>query len=377
MSRAPTIFIAAGEASGDLHGARLARALKDRMPGVRLMGLGGDRMAAEGVEILEHVNRLAIMGIAEIVKHLPFLVQLRKRVFATLAEDRPDLVIPIDYPGFNLRLAARARRERIPVLFYIAPQVWAWHKSRTKLLARDTDALAVILPFEEAFFRQHGVNAHFVGHPLLDTLPDGESRAEWAARVGIDPNRPILAVYPGSRGQEVRSHMKTFSAAVERVRAVRPDVQPVIGAARSLDPTLFADSPWMVTDGSDGLLRYADAALVKSGTTTLEATLAGTPFVVAYRVKPLTYKIAKRLVDVKYIALPNLVADREVVPELIQDAMTPDALSAALIPLLNPASEVRRTMVNDLAAVRARLGEAGAAGRVADLAASMIEKRPE
>ncbi|MBA3968529.1 MAG: lipid-A-disaccharide synthase [Gemmatimonadetes bacterium] len=371
----PTIFLSAGEASGDLHGAGLARALKARWPDARLLGLGGDRMKAEGVELLAHVSELAIMGLVEVVRHLPFLLALRRRVFAVLAAERVDLVIPIDYPGFNLRLARRARERGVPVLYYVAPQVWAWHESRTRALSQDADMVAVILPFEEAFLRERGVSAQFVGHPLLDAPSTAESRTEWAARQGLRAEQPILAVFPGSRPQEIGRLLQIFSGAAAQVHAARPDVQPVIAAAPHLNPDLFTGTPWPRINDAQGLLHHADVALVKSGTTTLEATLAGIPFVVAYRVNPLSYYIARRLVRVPFITLTNLIAEREIVPELVQDKATPDALAAALLPLLNRDSPDRQAMVRNLAEVRAQLGQPGAAERVVELAASLIQSR--
>jgi lipid-A-disaccharide synthase len=332
-------------------------------------------MRAEGVELLAHVSELAIMGLVEVVRHLPFLLALRRRVFTALAAERVDLVIPIDYPGFNLRLARHARTLGVPVLYYVAPQVWAWHESRTKALSRDANMVAVILPFEEVFLRQRGVSARFVGHPLLDVPSTAKSRTEWAATVGLRANQPILAVFPGSRPQEIGRLLHIFSEAAAHVHEARPDVQPVIAAAPHLDPGLFAGTSWPRVTDAKGLLQHADAALVKSGTTTLEATLAGTPFVVAYRVNSLSYLIARRLVRVPFITLTNLIAEREIVPELVQDQATPDVLAAKLLPLLDRDSPVRQAMVRDLEEVRTRLGQPGAAERVVELAASLIEPR--
>ena len=234
-SSPPTIFISAGEESGDLHGAALARALRERFPDARLVGLGGARMQAQGVRLLAGLNELAVMGFVEVLRHLPFFIELRKRVFAALASEGVDLVIPIDYPGFNLRLARHARERGIPVLYYIAPQVWAWHKSRVRDLARDANEVAVVLPFEEDFLRKGGVNARFVGHPLLDRGHPELPRADWARSVGLDPERPILALFPGSRAQEVARHLELFSAAAELAVARRPDAQPVIGVPGGID----------------------------------------------------------------------------------------------------------------------------------------------
>lgn len=372
----PTLFIAAGEPSGDLHGAGLARALRARLPGARLLGLGGSRMAAEGVELLARVEELAVMGFVEVLRHLPFFLDLKRRVFSALEREGVDLVIPIDYPGFNLRLARRARERGIPVLYYIAPQVWAWHASRTRDLARDADHVAVVLPFEERFLRERGVRATFVGHPLLDLRVRAQPRDAWARAAGLDPARPVLALFPGSRPQEVRRHLDVFSAAARRVVERAPAVQPVIGTPGDVDPAMYAGAEWPRVESASGLLEQADAALVKSGTTTLEAALAGTPAVVAYRMHPLSHALARRLVKVPHIALANLIAEERVFPELVQAEASPDALADALIPLLDPSSERRREVVAKLAAVRARLaggvGEGGAAERTAALAARLL-----
>ena len=368
----PLIFISAGEPSGDLHGAGLARALRARIPGVRLIGLGGPRMAAEGVRLLATLDDLAVMGFVEVASRLPFFLKLRRRVFETVVRDGVDLVIPIDYPGFNLRLARFARQRAVKVLYYIAPQVWAWHASRAADLARDTDEVAVILPFEESFLREAGANAAFVGHPLLDLDPPGVPRAELLRRWGLDPERPVLALFPGSRPQEVKRHLELFSSAAAAVVGSRPEVQPIIGASPDVDRAVFAGAPWPIADDPRALLQYATAALVKSGTTTLEAALAETPFVVAYRMNPVSYRIARRLVKVPHIALANLVAEERLAPELVQDAATAERLRDEVLPLLDHESAERRRMVEGLAHVRARLGGAGAAARVAEDAATLL-----
>jgi lipid-A-disaccharide synthase len=313
------------------------------------------------------------MGFVEVLSRLPFFLRLRRRVFDTLVGEGVDLVIPIDYPGFNLRLARFARERKIPVLYYIAPQVWAWHASRARDLARDTSAVAVILPFEEEFLRGEGANARFVGHPLLDLPEPAESREETLRRWGLDPERPVLALFPGSRPQEVGRHLALFSRAAEEVVRARPEVQPIIGASRDLDPAVFARARWPLADDPRALLHHATAAIVKSGTTTLEAALAVTPFVVAYRMNALSYQLARRLVEVPHIALANLVAGERLAPELVQDAATPITLRDEVLPLLDEASAARKRMVEGLSRVRDSLGGAGAAQRVADAAAALLE----
>jgi lipid-A-disaccharide synthase len=372
--RHPTIFISAGEESGDLHGAALARALRERFPGARLIGLGGARMQTEGVKLLAGLNELAVMGFAEVIRHLPFFIKLRKQVFETLAQERVDLVIPIDYPGFNLRLARHAKASGIPVLYYIAPQVWAWHKSRVRDLARDADEVAVVLPFEEDFLRRGGVNARFVGHPLLDRAEPAQPREFWARANGLDPDRPILALFPGSRAQEVRRHLELFQAAADRVVARRPDAQPVVGIPGGIDRALYAGARWPLVESSSGLLQYATAAIAKSGTTTLEAGLALTPLVVVYRMNAASYALARRVVKVPHIALANLIAEDRVAPEFVQDAATPQALADAVLPLLDADSEERKRMIAGFAKVRDRLGGPGASRRVAELAGELLVK---
>jgi lipid-A-disaccharide synthase len=384
---APRILISAGEPSGDLHGAALARALLRRWPEAKLYGLGGPLMEREGVRLLEGLDRLAVLGFAEVVRHLPFFVRLLRRLERELRERPPDLVIPIDYPGFNLRLAARARRFGVPVLYYVAPQVWAWHRSRVGQLARDTDRLAVILPFEEHLFREAGADAHFVGHPLLEDEPLAAPRDVFCGGLGLDSSRPVLALFPGSRVQEVRRHMALFVEAAAALGRRGVDVQPVIAGSGLVPAAVYDELAGgrRIARTLDGwsLLKNARAALVKSGTSTLQAALAVTPLVVAYRMNGLSYQIARRVVEVPHIGLVNLVAGERVAPELVQDAATPEALAAALMPLIAD-GERRAWTLERLASVRVALaheldggggGDAdGAAGRVASLAAGLIAR---
>ncbi|TVR58765.1 MAG: lipid-A-disaccharide synthase [Gemmatimonadales bacterium] len=370
----PVILLLAGEPSGDLHGARVARALRERWPEARLLGLGGERMEAEGVELLAGLEDLAVMGFVEVAARLPFFWRLERRVRRLLDEGHIDLVLPIDYPGFNLRITAAAHDRGIPVLFFIAPQVWAWKAHRAARLARTADRIAVILPFEEEIFLREGGKAVFVGHPLLDRPDHVEDREAFCRRWGFDPDRPILALFPGSRAQELSRLLAPFTGAARLLRAERPELQLGVARAQGARFPQEATEGCTVVDDGRALLRHARAALVKSGTSTLEAALEGVPFVVAYRTHPLTFRIAKRVVRVDHVALANLVAGHRAVPELLQDEVTPERLAREVAPLLDD-PERRERMRRELAGIRNALGEPGAAGRVAELAAEILHER--
>lgn len=369
---APEVMIVAGEPSGDMHAAAMLRALHERRPALHLVGVGGSRMAAEGVELLERAERIAVVGFVEVIRHLPVLSRLMTALKRRLDAGRVKLVVLVDYPGFNLRVAREASQRGIPVLYYITPQVWAWHKSRVHEMRTTITKAAVILPFEEKFLRDAGIDATFVGSPLIDATQQLPSRAEACLALGLDASRPVLSLFPGSRAGEIGRHLRDFVAIAQAVVRQRPDVQVILSAPINVDIDAAVCPFPVVRDASRTVFRASTAALAKSGTTTLEAALCGCPMVVAYRTSAITYAIAKRLVTLPDIALVNIVAERRIVPEFIQQALSANSVLPALLPLLDDTSPQRAVMLEALGEVRRRMGDPGAALRVAAMIDEMV-----
>ena len=362
------ILFVAGEPSGDLHASSVARELVARGAPFGLRGIGGDLMEAAGVQLDEHIRELAVLGFVEVIRHIPKHWRMLRDVRERIRSGQIALVILVDYPGFNMRVAEIAAEAGVPVLYYIVPQVWAWGAGRLKKLARWVKKAAVILPFEEALLREHGVNATFVGHPLLDRATEMPTREQARDQLGIPPNARVLALFPGSRAQEIDRHLDPFVETANVLRDRDPSLRVVVSAA----PHVSIDErrcPYPAIHGSSlAILRAADAAICKSGTTTLEAAVAGCPHVVAYRTHPLTYFAAQRLVKIPHIGLVNVVAGRQVAPEFVQDALQPRAVARTMEPLLDHSSPQRQRMLTELDGVRRKLGEPGAARRVAAIA---------
>jgi lipid-A-disaccharide synthase len=373
----PLIYLVAGEQSGDVLGARLMAALRAGRPGLRFAGIGGPRMAEQGLESLFPLQELAVMGLLEVLPRLRRLGRRLREAEADVRARRPGVLVTIDSPGFTLRLLRRLADAGIPRVHYVAPQVWAWRERRVRHFPGLWERLLCLLPFEPDFFARHGLPATFVGHPVLQSGADTGDAARFRARHGLAPEAPVLVLMPGSRRSEVPRLLPVFGATLALLAARVPGLAPVVPVASAVAETVrraaaaWPVPPLVVTDIDDKHDAYAAAsvALTKSGTSTLELALAGVPMAVTYRVNPLTAAIARRLIRVKHVAMVNLLAGREVVPELLQQDCTPERLAATVARLLGDpeeAAEQRRAfreVVARLAAPHGTPSEA-AAGEV-------------
>jgi lipid-A-disaccharide synthase len=375
-------LIVTGEASGDLHGANLIRAARDVDPGLSFFGIGGRKMRAAGCDIVFPAEELAVMGLVEVVGRLPVI----RRAFRLLqgllrGPQRPDLVILIDYPGFNLRFAKVAKRAGIPVLYYIAPKVWAWKKGRVKTIAARVDKLAVIFPFEPPLYQGLGLDVEYVGNPLLDEYRREREREPFLRDAGFDPGLPVVGLFPGSRKSEFRYMFDTLLESARLLveqgvaRQFLLPVAPACDRAALAQRVAAAGLPvTLVEDNIYDVSGACDAILCVSGTVTLQAALAGTPLAILYRGAALTYAVGRRLVKIPHFGLPNIVAGREVAREFLQDTANPPALAAEIRRLLEDRA-YRHAALAGLAEVRECLGEPGCSRRVAEIAAAMSGAR--
>jgi lipid-A-disaccharide synthase len=366
------VLFVAGEASGDLHAAGVAAALRRMRPELGLAAVGGRRLAEQGVELIHRDEQLGVMGFLEVLKHVPRHYMLLRKIKTVLTRGELALVVLIDYPGFNMKVAEAAKRAGVPVLYYVTPQVWAWGAGRIPKLAELVTRAAVILPFEEALLRGYGIDATFVGHPMLDRAQNMPTRVEAREALGLAQNAPVLALFPGSRQQEIDRHIDDFVATGRELQRRIPGLEVIVSVASTV--ALSSDRcPFrLVHSASLSVLRAADAALCKSGTTTLEAAIADCPLVVAYRTGRISFALAKRLVKVPHIGLVNVVAGREVAREFIQDDVVPDKMAGALAELFGNGNRAREEVLRGLAEVRAKLGSPGAADRVAKMASDLV-----
>jgi lipid-A-disaccharide synthase len=371
-------MIVAGEASGDLHGSYLMRAMKELLMPVTFYGIGGENMVQEGMHFLARSSQLSVMGLTEVFSHLRFIVKLMTKLKKSLDTNPPDLLILIDYPGFNLHLAKAAKKRGVKVLYYISPKIWAWRKGRIKTIRQAVDQMALIFPFEEDIYRKAGVKATFVGHPLLDEINLKKPVEMIFSELQLEKHKTTVALLPGSREGEVKKLLPGMLDAAELIAARIPDIQFIIPTAQTIRPELInkivkqVELPIHLVSGlTYEVLAVSDVVIVASGTATLETALFGKPMVIVYKVSPLTYILGRMVVKIKHVGLPNIVAGHTIVPELIQHHFTPERLAEEVISILSN-HQIRDRMVTDLSAIKRNLGAPGASLRTAQLACSML-----
>lgn len=393
MTATSKIFISAGEASGEYYGTLVIEAIRQLQPHATFFGLGGRRMEALGFRPIVRSEDVAVMGITEVVRHMPRIYREYRRLRASIAAERPDIAILIDFPDVNLSLARRLRRQGVPVIYFVSPQLWAWKKYRIRSVQRYVDRMLTIFPFEERFYHDHGVDAEFVGHPLAELPAPEISREELARQSGLDPSHTWIGLLPGSRGKEIRLNLpEMVRAAVLLVSETHdPDGKdfllplaptltgPQRDHIRALLAACLAAEPKppkiAVVDDARAVLHHARASIVASGTATVEAALIGNPFLVVYRISPVSYAVAKRVVDVPHVAMVNLIAGKRIVPELIQGDFKAAEVVSQLKPLLHD-EETRIRMQANLRRVGEMLrAEESAVGRVARIACEMLQQK--
>ncbi|MDR9502332.1 MAG: lipid-A-disaccharide synthase [Desulfurivibrionaceae bacterium] len=369
------VMIVAGEASGDMHGARVLQALQKHLPQLRSYGMGGDALRQAGMEILVDAADMAVVGIMEVLAHLGAIVAAQNTLHCALKERRPRLLILIDYPDFNLMLAKKARRLHIPVLYYISPQVWAWRSGRVKKIRGLVDQMAVILPFEKEFYARHGFEVTYVGHPLADSVKPTLGKEAFLARHGIKAAKNIIGIMPGSRRKEIATMLPVFLKAARIVQKRYPETTFLVPLAPTLSGDVLAENGLsdysldihVVKGDRYDLMASCDLVMAASGTVTLELALLQIPMLVSYKLSAMTYFLGRRFIKVDFASLVNLVADEEVVPELLQDEATPEEIARTLQKLW-PGSEAHAEMTAKLAEVKDALGQGGASDQVAKLA---------
>jgi lipid-A-disaccharide synthase len=362
-------MVVAGEASGDRHAARLVDALRERVPDVEIFGSGGDELRARGADLLVDVRDVNIIGVPEVARGIRRLWAAFQRLFQAARARRPDAVVLVDWPDFNLRLARKLKRAGIRVVYYISPQVWAWREYRVNQIRRDVERMLVIFPFEERFYAERGVAAEFVGHPLVGEVAPARSREEFFAANGLDPGRELVALLPGSRRKEIAYNLPQIAGAVAIVSEKRPGTQFVLPLASTVDRAQVeailepvSDRVRVVERDTYSAVGHADFAVVASGTATLETALLGTPLAVVYRVSGLNYALHRPLIRVDTFGMVNLIAGRRIAPELIQSDCSPERIAAVVRGYLERPARLA-AMREELSAVRERLATAGDASR--------------
>jgi lipid-A-disaccharide synthase len=379
-ARPKRVMIVAGEASGDIYGAGLVDAVQKTDPAVLFFGIGGKRMREKGVDTVVDSADMAVVGLVEVLKHFGVIASAFLKLKNILLQNPPDLLILIDYPGFNLRLAKVARKAGIKVLYYISPQIWAWRQGRVHKIRRLVDYMAVILPFEVPFYEKAGVPVSFVGHPMADLVRVTKTREEAASSFAIDSSKIIVGLFPGSRKSEILRLLPTILGAARLLKKRFPEMQLVLPLAstlqeQDLSPALpDPDLPvTIIHERIHDLIRACDAVISVSGTVTLEVALVGTPMVIIYKLSPLTFQLAKRLVKVEHIGLCNIVAGETVAKELIQDDASPENIAEEIERIIVDET-LSRSIKSRLLLVQERLGGGGADHRMAELVSSMLER---
>jgi lipid-A-disaccharide synthase len=374
------LLLSCGEASGDLYAGALTRELRSLDPALTIAGLGGPQFQAAGGRLIDDYRDIAVTGLTEAIAKVPRSFGALRRLVNAARSDRPDALIVIDAPDFNFRLAPQIKKLGVPIIYYISPQIWAWRPARLNAIRGFADRMLVIFPFEEVIYREGGVPVEFVGHPLVDLMAPTATREQFLAKHRLAANRPTIAVLPGSRRNEVARILPDLLSSAERIRASIPGAQFVVARAPHLEDRLFsaaikAASPCVVVEGeTNTILASSDVVLTASGTATVQTALHDKPMVIVYRLSPLTYRLGRRLVTVDTIGMVNLIAGEKIVPELVQDAFTPEAVAREAISMLTDRERVRRVR-EGLARVRERLGGPGASRRAAEAVFRVVQAR--
>ncbi len=375
-----TVFIIAGEASGDLHGSNLVKAVKRLNPDIDFIGIGGDRMKQAGVKFITHSSEMAVVGFTEVLTKLKSIIKAGVKTKKILRQKRPDLVILIDYPDFNLHIAGYAKKIGIPVMYYISPQVWAWRRGRVKKIKKRVDKMVVILPFEKDFYEERGIKVSYVGHPIMDAIPKSIDRDSLRKELKINDSYPTVALLPGSRKHEIEKALPIMTKALYRLK----DVYNKLKAFVILADSVSSEYAKRLIEGCEfikifpskdiyRILAISDLAFVTSGTATLETAIMGVPMIVVYKGSPLSFWIAKKLVKVRYVSLVNLIANEKVVPELLQDEFNTENLIKEAVKILED-SVLNQRIRKKLKEIRNRLGEGGASEKAARIAIEMLEE---
>jgi lipid-A-disaccharide synthase len=378
MNESKKVLIVAGEVSGDLHGSSLMRELRGMNPQTQFFGIGGDRMKKEGLELVYHIDKLAVMGFFEVLSKLGLIREVMKAMLRLAEERRPDLVVLIDYPGFNLRFARKVKTMGVPIAYYISPQVWAWGGNRVKKMRGLIDKMIVIFPFEVEIYRKFDIDCEFVGHPLLEVLRPVMSEEDFQSRFDLRKNEILLGLLPGSRWQEVERILPTMVETAELLGPRIRNLRIMLGLAPSLEKESvqrildqFKTRVDIVENLTYDLMKHSDVLLVTSGTATLESAILGTPFIVLYKTSPWTYLFAKSLVSIPNIALANVVAGKKIVPEYIQNKAVPKDIAEEVHDILTNKQRYK-SIKSELSSVKEKVGEAGASKRAAQIINGML-----